>query len=314
MSSTTADAGSLHGAHVSQATQGLAAFRRTLPLIALVFAGLALSVSAIFVRWAGVPGAASGFWRMLIATSVAAWPAWRTLRRTSSLPQRHLALAAIAGLLFAGDLISWNTGVLVGSAANATLLANTSAAWVAIGSVVFLRARLRASFWLGLLLAMAGAAAIVVRDLGHHAPLATGDMLGLLAGLFYGSFFLPSQQARRRLGALVTWWVAAVASTLALFVASLVMDQPLWGYTGASWVCLAATALVTQVGGYISINYALGHLPATLVSPVLLLQPVFTALLAWLLLGEPLVAVQAAGGVVVLAGIAIIHRAHGIRS
>jgi drug/metabolite transporter (DMT)-like permease len=311
MSSITAD---VYNPRMREATGSAARLKHALPFLALLFAGFALSVSAIFVRWAGVAGAASGFWRMLIATSIAAVPAARALRATTTLPRRHLALAGLAGLLFAGDLISWNTGVLVGSAANATLLANTSAVWVAIGSVIFFRSRLRMSFWIGLFLAMTGAAAIVARDLGHRTPLAAGDLLGLLAGLFYGGFFLPSQEARRRLGALVTWWVAAIASTVALLAASLVMDQPLWGYSGSSWLCLLAVALVTQIGGYVSINYSLGHLPATLVSPVLLLQPVFTALLAWPLLHEPIVAVQAVGGVVVLAGIAIVHRAHAVKS
>jgi len=290
--------------------RGEATLQHAMPLVALLFASIALGFSAIFVKWAGVPGAASGFWRMLIATSLVAWPACHGIRRAWPLPRRHLGLAALAGLLFTGDLTAWNSGVLVGSAANATLLANTSPVWVAIGAVIVFRARLRLTFWGGLVLAMAGVSVIVVRDLGHHTSLAAGDLLGLLAGFFYGTFFLPSQSARRRLGALVAWWVAAASSTVGLLIVSLVMRQPLWGYPLSSWACLAAVALVTQIGGYVSINYALGHLPATLVSPILLLQPVFTALLAWPLLGEPLVATQVGGGVLVLAGIVVVHRAH----
>lgn len=281
-----------------------------LPFIALILAAVALSVSAIFVRWAAVPGVASAFWRMAIAASVMAWPALHEIRVARPLSRRHLALAALAGLLFAGDLASWNTGVLVGSAANATLLANTSAIWVALGSVLLFRERLRPAFWGGLGLALAGAGAIVARDLGHHAALAAGDLLGLLAGLFYGAFFLPSQRARQGLGVLVAWWVAALASAVSLLAASLAAGQPLWGYPLESWLWVAATALVTQVGGYMAINYALGHLRASLVSPVLLLQPVLTALLAAPLLGERLTPVQLCGGVLVLAGIAVVKRTH----
>lgn len=291
-------------------TPGRLELSGALPLIALVLAAVALSVSAIFVRWAAVPGVASAFWRMAIAASVMAWPARREVRVARPLSRRHLALAALAGLLFAGDLASWNTGVLVGSAANATLLANTSAIWVAVGSVAFLGERLRPAFWGGLALAMAGAAAIVLRDLGHQTPLAAGDLLGLLAGLFYGAFFLPSKLARARLGVLTAWWVAAVASAVSLLAASLTMGQPLWGYPLQSWGWVGATALVTQVGGYLAINYALGHLRASLVSPVLLLQPVLTALLAVPLLGEGLSPVQVGGGALVLVGIAVVKRAH----
>jgi drug/metabolite transporter (DMT)-like permease len=103
--------------------------------------------------------------------------------------------------------------------------------------------------------------------------------------------------------------VAAVSSAVALLAFSLILQQPLWGYSLTTYLSLIALALVTQVGGYISINYALGHLPASVVSPTLLGQPVLTALLAVPLLGEALTAAQIVGGLAVLAGIAIVHRA-----
>jgi len=61
------------------------------------------------------------------------------------------------------------------------------------------------------------------------------------------------------------------------------------------------------------INYALGHLPASIVSPTLLGQPVVTALLAGLLLGEVLSAWHIAGGVAVLAGVLLVHRSRRAR-
>jgi drug/metabolite transporter (DMT)-like permease len=92
---------------------------------------------------------------------------------------------------------------------------------------------------------------------------------------------------------------------------SLALGQPLTGYPLASYLNLLAVALITQVGGYLAINYALGHLPASLVSPTLLGQPVVTALLAVPLLGEAITAVQVLGGVLVLGGIALLHRRSG---
>ena len=67
-------------------------------------------------------------------------------------------------------------------------------------------------------------------------------------------------------------------------------------------------ALISQVGGYLSINYALGHLPASVVSTTLLTQPVLTAILAVPLLGEGIGWGQVAGGAIVLAGIWLVHR------
>ncbi|MBI3975725.1 MAG: EamA family transporter, partial [Armatimonadetes bacterium] len=60
--------------------------------------------------------------------------------------------------------------------------------------------------------------------------------------------------------------------------------------------------------GYLAITYALGHLPASLVAPTLLGQPVVTAALAGPLLGEVLSWGHAAGGAAVLAGVYLVHR------
>ena len=73
--------------------------------------------------------------------------------------------------------------------------------------------------------------------------------------------------------------------------------------TGAGWLKLIGIALISHACGQGLIAYALAHLPAAFSSVSLLLQPVMAGVFAWVLLGEPLVALQIAGGVVVLAGI-----------
>ncbi|MBI4314766.1 MAG: DMT family transporter, partial [Chloroflexi bacterium] len=75
-----------------------------------------------------------------------------------------------------------------------------------------------------------------------------------------------------------------------------------------TYLNLIAIALVTQIGAYLCVNYALGHLPASIVSPTLLAQPVLTALLAVPLLGQPIGGAQLVGGLLVLAGIWAVHR------
>lgn len=281
--------------------------RRFLPYLALVFAVCALGFSAIFTRWANVPGAAAGFYRMLIAATVMALPAAANARRRTPLSWRHVGLAALAGLFFTGDIASWNTAVLIAPAANVTLLGNTSAIWAGIGGYVLFRERLQPRFWAGLALALAGVTGLVGNDFLTHPTLGTGDLLGLSSGFFFGLFFMATERARDRLSSLVCWWVSAAASVVGLLLLALALGQPLSGYSLYSYLNLAAVALVTQVGGYLALNYALGHLPASRVAPSVLGQPVLTALLAVPLLGQPLAPAQVAAGVVVLAGIWLVH-------
>ena len=75
-----------------------------------------------------------------------------------------------------------------------------------------------------------------------------------------------------------------------------------------SFLALLGLGLVSQLGGYLALTYALGHLPATVTSVSLLSQGPLTAVLAALLLGEPLTGAQILGGALVLAGVGLANR------
>jgi len=278
------------------------------PYLALLAGIVGLGFSAIFVKWAGAPGAVSGFYRMAIAVAVMSLPAGVEFKRRPSPSLKHVGWAVLAGLFFAGDLGTWNTAVLLTNAANATLAGNTSPLWVGLGALLLFRERLRGVFWFGLSLAVVGAVIIIGGDFLTHPTLGWGDALALVAGFFYACFFLATQRARENLSALGSWWISALTTTIALLGVSGLLGQPLLGYSATTYWNLIAVALVTQVGGYLAINYALGHLPASIVSPTLLGQPVLTALLAVPLLDENLTLLQIGGGLLVLLGIGLVHR------
>jgi len=282
--------------------------QRFLPHLALAFGAMALSMSAIFVKWANAPGAVSGFFRMGIAAVILALPLVAQVRRRGWPPSRHILFAALGGVFFALDLAAWNTALLITSAASATLLGSTSPLWVGIGTWILFKRRLHGEFWGGTLVAMVGATMILGRDSMVHPSLGKGDLLGMAAGFFYGLFFLAAERARERLSSLEALWISVGSSTIVLFALSLAWGQPFTGYPLRTYASLGALALIVQVAGWYVINYALGHLPASLVSSTLLGQPVLTAILAVPLLGQPLSAAQAAGGLIALAGVLIIHR------
>ncbi len=268
----------------------------------------AIAIAAIVIKWANVPGPVAGFYRMAIAAAIFALPFARQDRRRAPLSRRHVGLAVLGGVFFAIDVSLFYTAILVTSVANATLFGNTSPVWVGLGSMLLFKERLRAAFWGGVLLAMLGVAVIVSQDFLTHASLGAGDLLGVSAGFFYGTFFLFASRARQQLNALSAWWISAVASAVTLFGLSLVFHQPLVGYSMQTYAYLVAVAILAQVIGWLTINYALGHLPVSLVSPMLLGQPVITALLAVPLLDQPLGIAQVIGGWLVLAGLWLVHR------
>ncbi len=282
----------------------------SLPYVALIFGLAAVGSSAIFVKWANAPGPVTGFYRMVIASALIALPFTVQARQASPLSRRHIFFAMLAGLFFAGDLSLWNTAVVIGNAANSTLLGNTSPIWVGLGAMLLFKEKLRPAFWVAILVTMLGATVILGEDFFIHPTLGLADMLSLCAGFSYAMFFLATQRAREGLGSLVSWWISAASSAAILFVLTFVFRQSLLGYSVAQYSNMVALALVTQVAGWLALNYALGHLRASLVSATMLGQPVITAILGVPLLNQPISFLQITGGIIVLAGILMVHRTH----
>jgi drug/metabolite transporter (DMT)-like permease len=239
---------------------------------------------------------------------VLAWPFYRKVRSREDLPRLGLRTAVLGGLFFAGDLALWSTGVVLSGATNPTLLANTAPVWVGLGALIFFRERLGAKFWLGLALAMSGAVLILGLDALSATTLGLGTFLGLMAAVFYGGYFLITQRGREKLDSLTYTWITTASASVALLVLSIALGHSLTGYPVFSWLNFLALGIVVQVLGWLAINYTQGYLPASVVAPTMLAQPVVTAVLAVLLLGERLSLWQALGGMAVLTGVYIVHR------
>ena len=287
---------------------------KILPYLAVGLTIVCLSFSAFFVRWANVPPPVMGFYRIGIATLILTPFFLRRVKQMRSasstlvLSWGILLFPVLAGLASAMDQFIWNFSLRFTSAANATLLGNTSPLWVALTAWLIFRERTRGIFWLGLGLTLSGAAAVLSSDFLRHPTLGWGDLLSICSATFYAAFYLFSQRSRQRLDTLSHVWLVSITSTLVMLVLCLITGAPLTGYPPRTYLILLGAALLPQLTGYLALGYALGHLPASVVSPTMLGQPVVTALLAIPILGESLQPVQWIGGLVVLAGIYLVNR------
>jgi drug/metabolite transporter (DMT)-like permease len=284
---------------------------RAYAALALAIAGIAWS--AILVRWAGAPGTVSAFYRVAIAGAVLV--TWRAIRGPVPCPDargpRGEWVAVAGGVFFALDLALWNTAVLRTQAAVASILGNNTPVFVGILSWAVFRRRPRASFWIGLALAMAGCLAIMSANLTPAARTRgslSGDLLALTASVFFAAYLVVTERVRPSMDTLTFNVLSIAGSVGTLLIAALVLRLPLGPFPLRAWSALIALGLISQVMAYYALVYALGHLPATVTSVGLLAQVPCTALLAWLLLAEPLTALQIAGGAIVLAGIYVVNR------
>jgi drug/metabolite transporter (DMT)-like permease len=274
--------------------------------IALVFGILCIGFSAIFVKIANVPGSISSFYRLLFA-AIAIVPFW--IARGTKIPQkRDVWLIFVGAFFFAIDLFLWNTAILLTSAATATLLANNAPIWVGLISLVIFKERLPKRFWYGLLLSIIGLNVLIGFQAWQSMDFNRGDILSLVAGFFYALYILYTLDSRKRVDTITFMTFSVLFMLIILFILNLFIGNPFFGYSNSTWFALVGLGLIAHFGGWVSINFALGHLKGTNVSVTLLSQTVVTALLAMFLLGENLSANQIIGGLLVLAGVYIVNR------
>jgi drug/metabolite transporter (DMT)-like permease len=278
-------------------------------VLVLLGGATGIGIAPLLVRWSQVGPSATAFYRLLFALPLL-W-AWShvQLQRDPTLQRPHsgrdFGLLAAAGLLFTADLAMWHWSLRFTSVANSTLLTNLAPLLVTIGAWSLLGERITALFVLGLFAALAGGALLVGWRLesGHLR----GDLLAVSTAVFYAGYLLLIKILRRKFStAAIMAWSGLFSCPGFLLVAVLSREQLLPGSAQGWWVLLGL-AMISHVGGQTLIAFAIGHLPASFSALSLLWQPVVAAVLAWWWLGEAMVGHQLAGGLLILAGIALAH-------
>jgi drug/metabolite transporter (DMT)-like permease len=292
---------------MNDSTAARAASPSVLPYFALGFGVLALSLSSLFIRWAHAPGPVTSFYRMAFATLMLLPLFAFRVRRVGLPPLRWIVFPAAAGLFSALDHTMWSSALGLTRVANATLMNYMAPVWVAVFAALVWKEHLAGRFWSGLGITLAGAAVVLGTDLLFAPEMSQGNWLALLSSLFYAAYFLSTQRGRSFLDALSFTWLEVFFCALGLLFICSGLGQPLTGYDSTTWIVFFCAALISQVGGYFSITYALGYLPASVVSPSMLSQPVLTALLAIPFFGEMLSPLQWLGGLAVIGGIYLVN-------
>lgn len=273
----------------------------------ILFLGiLCISWSAIFVKLADVSGLSSAFYRMFIGF-IGVLPIW-LLRKKTSLDKKSVRIAVLCGVIFALDIAVWNISILMTKAAISTLIANLAPVWVGIGAILFLKEKPGRIFWFGTAIALFGVTIIVGIDKIYNSRLNAGHFLAMLASLFYAFYLLTMRKGRLKLDTVTFTMISMLASSLVLFFISVFSGAQLTGFSVQSWEALAGLGLVSQLGGWLAINYAMGYMPPTIASVSLLSQSVFTAIIAIPILGEKLTNIELFGALIVLTGIFFVNK------
>jgi len=279
--------------------------------LCLLAGGCAIAFAPILVRLSDTGPVDSAFWRCALAAPLLWIWVWRSPSPLGEGRGGGLFLPLLAaGIFFALDLGVWHFSILYTSVANSTLLANLAPIFVTLAGWLIWKKKVTRLFLVGMTLAIFGMFVLVGPNFAVGGTRLLGDALGALTGAFYAGYMLAIKQARdahASTARLMAW--STTITAIALLPVALIAPHPFLPSSANGWLVLVGLALVTQILGQGLIAYAFAHLPASLSSVSLLIQPVMATLFAWWLFGEAVGPAQFIGGAIVLGGIWIAKKA-----
>lgn len=270
---------------------------------ALLGGNIVLSLGALLVRLADTGPVASGFWRMAIALPFLALLAWRETGGRMP-PRAAIGIAMAAGIFFALDLAAWHLGILRTKVANATLFGNCASLLLVMWGIFLARTLPRGWQAFAVLLAFAGSALLMGQSYELAPAYLAGDLLSLLAGVFYTFYVILMQRVRGELAAWTTLGLASAATLPILLGSALALGETV---VPQNWTPLIVLALSSQVVGQGLLIWALPRFSPLVIGLTLLVQPAIAALAGWLMFGERLTAIDVIGGLMVGAALVLIR-------
>jgi len=273
---------------------------------ALVVAVLAVSSSAPLIAFAAAPALAIAFWRNGLA-AVALTPVTLGPRRAELVGagRRALVFGVLAGVALAAHFATWMPSVQLGSVATATALVATQPVWQGLIAAAQGR-RPSTAGWLGIGLAVAGAAWATGVDVGVSGRAVLADVLALLGAIAVAVYTALGEQARATLSTTTYTWICYGTCAVLLLVVCLVGRVDLAGYDPQTWAAILALVAGAQLLGHSMFNYALHHVSATTVSVLVLLEVPGASLLAWVWLGQQPRLAALPGLLLLLCGVAVV--------
>lgn len=298
--------------------------RFLLPL-ALVAAIAAVSTASIFIRFAqaDAPSLVIAALRLTFATLLLA-PLALSRHRTElqTLTRKEITLTVFSGLFLAAHFATWITSLEYTTVASSAVFVSTGPLWVALLSPFLLNERLSRASLFGLALALIGGTVVGLSDAcvlhnGIQCPelgqvlqgqVMWGNFLALAGAWAVTGYLILGRKLRAKMSLVTYIFLVYGIAALGLIVVMFAASQSPLGYPLQAYVWIFLLALIPQIIGHSTFNWALGYLPAAFVAVTTLGEPVGSAVLAFFILQETPSAIMVFGGMLILFGIYLASR------
>jgi drug/metabolite transporter (DMT)-like permease len=276
------------------------------PYLALTVGVVAVSTGAIFARLADAPALVIAAYRlgfaMLVLAPIAWWKARDELLNLSS---SEFKLALISGIFLALHFATWISSLNYTSVANSVVLVNTNPLWVGLLTPLVARERIKRAAVISIIISVIGGIIIGLGDFATGKQALLGDGLALAGSMCAAIYLLLGRNLRRKLSLLAYVFVCYGSAAVILWAIVIVAGLPVTGFGTGTFAAFWAMALISQLIGHTSYNWALKWFSAGLIAISLLGEPIGSTILAYFLFDEGLTWSKVVGGIIILCAIYI---------
>jgi len=272
----------------------------------MLVAILAVSTSGPLMAATAAPALAIAFWRNGFATAVLVpWTLTRHRDELRSLRPRERRLALAAGCFLALHFATWVPSLTFTTVASATALVATQPVWAAL-IAHWSGSRIASLAWVGIVLAVVGAAVLTGADLHASGRALGGDVLAVVGAMSAAGYVVAGAAVRRHVSTATYTTVCYATTALLLLVVCLVAGKDLAGYPASAWWKLVAVTAGAQFLGHSLFNRVLRRVSPTMMSLAILFEVPGASLLAAVWLHQTPRATAVPGLLLLLAGIAVV--------
>ena len=275
------------------------------PMSMIVIGIIGISLSSIFVKYAGAPSAVTAAFRLLwtvaFLTPVALGKP-EVRRELLGLPRKLALLSYLSGLFLAVHFVLWFESLNHTTVASSTTIVCTEVIWVSLGFCLFLKGKLSRRAVAAIAVTLAGSVLIAYADSGSGAGL-YGDILALLAAVAVAVYTLIGGVVRSRVSTTVYTYMVYTACAVVLAAACLVQGYGLFDYGFRAVIVGLLLAVFSTILGHSIFSWCLKYFSPSFVSASKLCEPVVAAALAAVLFAEVPTGLQLAGGALILGGV-----------
>jgi drug/metabolite transporter (DMT)-like permease len=275
-------------------------------IYAILFIGLlAISTSPVIARLLPlVPAAIIAFWRMTFASAML-W-GYSSIRPQESIAPKNIRLVLAAGFLLAMHFIFWFSALKLTSIANTTVLGIVAPAFTLLFERLWYNRKLSWITITALLIILFGGIIVQGDDLGRVNNTGLGNIMAILSAVFLGSVFIIGAKVRKTTPVIAYTRMVYTVSAIVLLVSSLVLDNPLLGYSINNYFWLFILGLVPTLIGHTAFSYSVKFVSPTVIAAVPLGEPIIASYLAWILFAERVPFYVVGGGLIVFIGMIIL--------